>query len=351
METGMPSNVLIVDDDQELLLVLKEGLNKYADQFSVVLAGDGHVAVQKLEEMPISLVVADLKMPKMDGFSLLAYISENYPDVPVMIMTAYGTPRMEKLARESGALAYMEKPVMADDLANQIITSLNRQSEGGTLRGISTGMFLQLIEMDQKTCTLRVTEKQSGHQGVLFFRDGALLDARTGHFKAIDAAYRILSWDDVSLSIQDSCPVSKNTINRDPQAVLMEAMRLKDEGAGSSEDQAEETNDQAKQIKEEIIEESLAENGASQIDIIRGRLEANLGERAGLQDIYQESGLDDLVNAAHRLGTVFQAGPLKTAYIDRQGTEFLVLLPSNPTTVISVSSRSPREKLIGLFSS
>lgn len=349
----MPENVLIVDDDQELLLVLKEGLSKYAEQFRVVLAGDGQVAVQKMEEMPVSLVVADLKMPKMDGFSLLAYISENYPDIPVMIMTAYGTPRMEQLARESGALAYMEKPVLAEDLARRISETLQRQTEGGTLQGISTGMFLQLIEMDRKTCTLRVAEKQSDRQGVLFFREGALLDARTERSQGLDAAYRILSWDDVRISIQDSCPVTQNRINREPQAVLMEAMRLKDEEipAETEEDAPEEAGGVAKQLREEIIEESLAAGEASQLEGIRSRLESSLGERAGLEDIYQDTAKDGLMQAAAGLGEAFEAGELKVCFLDSRGSRASLLLPSSPTTVIAVSSRSPREKLIALLSS
>jgi len=349
----MPPNVLVVDDDQELLLVLKEGLSKYADSFTVHLAGDGQVAVKKMEQMQVSLVVADLKMPRMDGFSLLAYISEYYPDVPVMIMTAYGTPRMEKLARESGALAYMEKPVMVDDLARRINSSLQKQSEGGTLQGVSTGMFLQLIEMDQKTCTLRVTEKNTGQQGVLFFHQGVLLDARTGQHQAIEAAYRILSWDDVSLSIQDSCPVTYNRIERDPQAVLMEAMRLKDEGESGTPEDDEETgsNQQAKQIKEDIIEESRAESEASQIEGIRRRLESSLGERAGLEDVFQDASFDGLVEVAEKLGEALQSGAFRTGFVDRQDSGSAFILPSKPATIVSVSSRSPREKMIALLSS
>ncbi|MBW1707509.1 MAG: response regulator, partial [Deltaproteobacteria bacterium] len=231
----MIKKVLIVDDDQEMLLSLKEGLEKYNETFSVLMAGDGLIAMEKLKKLPVSLVVTDLKMPRMDGFTLLARIMEQYPDIPVIIMTGYSTPEMQKLAREGGAVGYIEKPFMIEDLARKIMTAMRKESEGGTLHGISSGMFLQLIEMEQKTCTIRLEDKSSGKQGVLFFRDGELLDARINGLQGVKAAYEIFSWDEVTLSIQNVCPQKEKKIESDLQVVLLEAMRLKDEAAQAEE--------------------------------------------------------------------------------------------------------------------
>jgi len=225
----MIKKVLIVDDDQEMLLSVKEGLEKYEDTFSIILAGDGVMAVDKLKENPISLVVTDLKMPRMNGFALLSHIMENYPDIPVIIITAYSTPEMEKQARLGGAVGYIEKPFMIEDLARKIMATMRKESEGGTLHGISSGMFLQLIEMEQKTCTIRVTDRASNKMGVLFFRDGNLLDARVNGSQGIDAAYLIFSWEEVNLSIQNECPKKERKIEGDLQGILIEAMRRKDE--------------------------------------------------------------------------------------------------------------------------
>ena len=153
----MIKKVLIVDDDQEMLLSLKEGLGRYNATFSVLLAGDGLLALEKLKKKTISLVVTDLRMPRMDGFALLSEIMEHYPDIPVIIITGYSTPEMEQLAQEGGAIGYVEKPFMIDDLAQKILGTLRKESEGGTLHSVSSGMFLQLIEMEQKTCTIRLT--------------------------------------------------------------------------------------------------------------------------------------------------------------------------------------------------
>ena len=221
----MIRNVLFVDDDQEMLQALKEGLEKFKDTFSVVLAEDGTTAVDKLKQNTISLVVTDLKMPNMDGFSLLAHIMEKYPDIPVIIITGYSTSEMKRLAQEGGAVGYISKPFLIEDLAKHIMKTLRKESDGGTLHGVSSGMFLQLMEMEERTCTIRLVDKATQKGGVLFFRDGELLDARIEDLQGLEAAYIIFSWDEVTLSIQNECPQKENKINSDLQPIIIEAMR------------------------------------------------------------------------------------------------------------------------------
>jgi CheY-like chemotaxis protein len=342
----MIKKVLVVDDDQEMLLSLKEGLEKYNETFSVLMAGDGLIAMEKLKKLPISLVVTDLKMPRMDGFTLLARIMEQYPDIPVIIMTGYSTPEMQELAREGGAVGYIEKPFMIEDLARKIMTAMRKESEGGTLHGISSGMFLQLIEMEQKTCTIRLVDKSSGKQGVLFFRDGELLDARINGLQGVKAAYEIFSWDEVTLIIQNVCSQKEKKIKSDLQVVLLEAMRLKDESSQTEEPKvlteekkgAEKTPDQAESKKPDFIQD------------IRSKLEREIGERCGLEDIFQDSLWDSLMAQMSEVGEMFGAGKLKVGYLDSGESNDFILLPGKKTTVISVNPKCPRDKIVQVLS-
>jgi CheY-like chemotaxis protein len=342
----MIKKVLIVDDDQEMLLSLKEGLEKYNETFSVLMAGDGLIAMEKLKKFPISLVVTDLKMPRMDGFTLLACIMEQYPDIPVIIMTGYSTPEMQELAREGGAVGYIEKPFMIEDLARKIMTAMRKESEGGTLHGISSGMFLQLIEMEQKTCTIRLVDKSSGKQGVLFFRDGELLDARINGLQGVKAAYEIFSWDEVTLSIQNVCPQKEKKIESDLQVVLLEAMRLKDEAAQAEEPKVlteekkgvEKAPDQAESRKPDLMQD------------IRSKVEKEIGERCGLEDIRQDSSWDNLMAQMSEVGEIFGAGKLKIGYLDSGESNDFILLPGKKTTVISVNPKCPRDRIVQILS-
>lgn len=345
----MPKNILIADDDQELLLVLKEGLEKYKEEFNVLLAGDGEAAIQKLENSFVSLVVADLKMPGMDGFSLLAQISEYYPDIPVIIITAYGSSQIREMVHQNGAAGYLEKPFMIDDLVQEMRSVLQKEAEGGTLHGISLPMFLQLIDMEQKTCTLRVNEKSQNLEGVLFFREGELLEARTGTQHGEKAVYTILSWDDVLISIQNTCSMKEKKINRDSQAILMDAMRVKDETQADAEDGLELIEEEEEENKESIqaaVKDSAHSDSETNIETVQSHIEYKMGEKSGVLDIYQDDSHDDILYYGHLLGETLSGGSLHLSFIQDTTGGCKFLIPGQNTTVVSVEPNSPREKMI-----
>lgn len=342
----MIKKVLIVDDDQDMLLSLKEGLHKYNESFSILMAEDGLIATEKLRENVISLVVTDLKMPRMDGFGLLAHIMECYPDIPVIIITAYSTPRMERLAQAGGAVGYIEKPFMIEDLAMKIISTLRKESEGGILHGISSGMFLQLIEMEQKTCTIRVVDKSSDKQGVLFFRDGELLDARTNGLQGEPAVHAIFLWDEVNLSIQNECLLKEKKIKSELQAILLEAMRIKDE-AGQAEEPiiVEEVEPEPERIA--VGEESV---DIDLLDIIKSKVGKKIDQRYMLDDIYYDSSWDGLLSQMTKVGMFFKSGKLKVSYVDKGELGDFILVPGKETIVISVNPKCPRDKVMQVLS-
>lgn len=344
----MIKNVLIVDDDQEMLLSVKEGLEKYDESFSAVIAGDGDIAVEKLRQESVSLVVTDLKMPRMNGFSLLAHIMEHYPDIPVIIITAYSTPEMEKQARLGGAVGYIEKPFMIEDLARKIVATLRKESEGGTLHGISSGTFLQLIEMEQKTCTIRVSDRESGKNGVMFFLDGELLDARVNGVSGIEAAYEIFSWDEVNLSIQNTCQKNEKKIAGDLQGILLEAMRRKDESKGVQEEDESKTVEVLESI--DVSEPAKELWGEGSVERIRKRLNQELDQRSGVDDVYRDRTWEGLIRQVEEVGNLFNAGPFRVAYVDRRTGADLILLPgSQAPTVISLNPRGPKDRILQIL--
>jgi len=334
--------VLIVDDDQEMRLSLEEGLSKYDETFSIVTAEDGLGAVDQLKDSTISLVVTDLKMPKMDGFSLLSHIMEHYPEVPVIIITGYSTPDMEKLAREGGAIGYIAKPFMIDDLAKRIITALRKEAEGGTLHSVSSGIFLQLMEMEEKTCTVRLVEKSSGKQGILFFQGGQLLDARCDSLRGEAAAYEIFSWDDVSLSIQYSCPQRERRIHRDLQAILLDAMRLKDE--------LKRIGKPATPGKKPPIPSEEKSEKVSPVERVKQFLKKEVGEGHGVEDVYEDNSWEGFVRGIRRLGAAFQAGEFRVAYIDRGESKDFILVPGESVTVVAVNPKCARDRIMETLS-
>ena len=120
-----------------------------------------------------------------------------------------------------------------ENLAKKIISILEKQSDGGVFTSVSAAMFTQLIEMEQKTCTVRLVNRSTNKRGVLFFREGALIDARVDNTQCETAAREILTWDDVILFIQDKCTQKEKKIRTEFQEILDDAMSLKEESARS----------------------------------------------------------------------------------------------------------------------
>lgn len=226
--------VLIVDDEESLLLSIQAGFDGYKDKFEIVTAHNGKEAVAVLEAMPVSLVVTDLKMPEMDGFELLSYLKNDFPQIPVIVMTAFGTPEIETRLSQSAMIRMLEKPVDFEELSQLIINLVEQDFTGGTLTGISLPSFLQLIEMEQNTCLMEIMTPKG--QGLLYVNKGVLYDAVLGDAKAEEAALAMLAMDDVKISFRNlPSKKLKKCIKKNLMTLLMESARLKDEQAAMEE--------------------------------------------------------------------------------------------------------------------
>lgn len=83
------SHVLVVDDDTETLTLLREILSK--EGYDVGTAMDGKSALDHINNRVPDLVMSDIHMPDLDGMALLAELRHRHQDVPVILMTAYGS--------------------------------------------------------------------------------------------------------------------------------------------------------------------------------------------------------------------------------------------------------------------
>lgn len=219
-------NVLIVDDEKQFLLSLEDGLKPHSKLFRVLTAGDGKEAVDVLNSEKVDLVVTDLKMPRMDGFALLAFMCMHHPKVPFIVMTAFGTPAIEDRIRNLGSVQYLEKPLDISTLAEAIKDALATGSKG-YLSGITLPTFLQLFGMEKKTATLTIkSEDRVGH---IYFIKGEMRNAETGSLEGEEAAFEIIGWEDTEIEIDNGCKKKKKLIKEPLANILMEACRLKDE--------------------------------------------------------------------------------------------------------------------------
>jgi CheY-like chemotaxis protein len=331
----MIRNVLIVDDDREMLLDLQEGLCQRDPSLAVLMAGNGIEALESLRSHDVSLVVTDLKMPVMDGQGLLSAIMQHYADIPVIVMTGFGTPEKERQLRADGAAEFLAKPVSVGQLTRQMAALLNQQSEGGTLHHVSSATFLQLIEMEQKTCTVRLEHMRSGRRGILSFVQGELFDARVGEVLGLNAAYQILGWEPVSLSLQNTCLIRNNRIRKNLCPLILEAARRRDETTPSK-------------AGERLLRGSMAvtANPGESLAQFRAWIVKEMGADCGVEDVFEDPSWNDRVERLSRHGEQLDLGRLVLAWETRGESRDYIVRPGAPHVIIAVNPKCPREKLM-----
>ena len=196
--------VVIVDDEPELLYSIRAGFEKN-DRFQLMTAENGMEALDFLENNLVDLVVTDLRMPKMDGVELLAAMSQSFPEVPSIVMTAFGTSSLEHQLKKAGTLNLLEKPLDIDTLdvaINDALEFYHNRSGGPEL-----DIFLQLVAMEKKTVHLKVFKSDADNQhGSFFFRKGYLIDAEQNGLTGDDAVLKMMEWQKIRLSMKEYCP-------------------------------------------------------------------------------------------------------------------------------------------------
>lgn len=116
-------NVLVVDDSSELTHVIAEYLTIHG--YHVFTASDGINALELMKSDVMDIVVSDIHMPNMDGFTLMTEIKSRYPDVPIILITGFGVSEAKKMAFDKGADAFVAKPFHLKDLKSVIDSVLH----------------------------------------------------------------------------------------------------------------------------------------------------------------------------------------------------------------------------------
>ncbi|MEA3438163.1 MAG: sigma-54 dependent transcriptional regulator [Thermodesulfobacteriota bacterium] len=123
----MKRSILIVDDEMDMLQLLKRSLEPDLN-CEVKTALSGEQALRLLENKMFDLVLADIKMPGMDGLELLELIKRENPDITVLMMTGHGDVETAVEAMKSGAYDYITKPFDHDALVLRLEKALERNS-------------------------------------------------------------------------------------------------------------------------------------------------------------------------------------------------------------------------------
>jgi DNA-binding NtrC family response regulator len=126
VNTSNAKPILVVDDDPHMRAALSEAIQRLGHQ--AVLCDSGVDAVGKLNDTPYSLIVTDMKMPKMDGLAFLKEARRRMGHMPVLVITGFGTVENAVETMKEGATDYLMKPFSFDALSKTIESIISRQA-------------------------------------------------------------------------------------------------------------------------------------------------------------------------------------------------------------------------------
>jgi two-component system response regulator PilR (NtrC family) len=189
----MSKTVLIAEDETVLRESLAELLSE--EGFTVVQASDGKAAYDIALARPLDLVLSDIRMPEMDGMTLLGHLRQIAPQTPVIIITAFGTVESAVAAMRAGAHDYLLKPVNFEDLLAKVTRAMEFSDMARSQRVIteqlaSESTFHNLVGRSQSMNKLFETVKKlsSVKSNVLIIGEsgtGKELFARAIHYNGI----------------------------------------------------------------------------------------------------------------------------------------------------------------------
>ena len=158
----MSSTVLIVEDDQPLKEAMAATLSGAG--LSVMAAADGSEALRILDDAAVDLIISDVQMKPMDGHQLLQILGERRPELPVVLMTAYGTIDKAVDAMKLGATDYLVKPFEAAQLRDTVTHYLERKHPKGSFIAADPASR-QVFDLARRVAGKDVTVLLQGESG------------------------------------------------------------------------------------------------------------------------------------------------------------------------------------------
>jgi two-component system response regulator PilR (NtrC family) len=125
---GAKAHVLVVDDEPDIRELLEITLGRMG--LATTTAKNIATARQALGEHPFDLCLTDMKLPDGNGISLVEYIQQHFPKLPVAVITAYGSMEIAISALKAGAFDFISKPIALETLRNTIQAALNLEQTG-----------------------------------------------------------------------------------------------------------------------------------------------------------------------------------------------------------------------------
>ncbi len=131
MTSGQTKRILIVDDEPAVAIVLAESLERISKGYIIHTANDADQALEKIASASYTLLITDYRMPGMNGLDLAVAARRMAPEMQIVLMTAYGTERLQNVAGEIGLNGYISKPFAVAQIREIVEHAIEQTENNG----------------------------------------------------------------------------------------------------------------------------------------------------------------------------------------------------------------------------
>lgn len=156
-------SILLVDDDLQMRAALKEAVVRMG--YNAVLAEDPEEALNRLRDLSVSMIVTDMKMPKMDGLEFIKAAREKIGNLPILVITGHATVENAVEVMKEGVCDYLMKPFSFDALTSTIESIMSRSSHNGKEILTENEKMEKLIQLAGSVATSDMTVLITGESG------------------------------------------------------------------------------------------------------------------------------------------------------------------------------------------
>lgn len=226
--TAEARRVVLVDDEEALVWSLSTRLTRVRPQWQILTATTGEDALPKIMEEEADLLVADVRMPGMSGIDLILTARQEYPRLPVIVMTAFRTPDIQRLGA-TPFTGFIEKPFEFDRFLKVLDEALEPPVVGfsGAISVQTLPDIVQLYILSSATGMMSI--RHGPREGLVWFERGTLVHAQCPNLVGDEAFYEIMMWSGGEFGMQLGSRTTERSIKTDWQGLLIESCRRVDE--------------------------------------------------------------------------------------------------------------------------
>jgi len=231
------NRILLLDDDEQMLELYQALLEQLPSRPEVEVCNSGARAIAMLESEPFSLLITDLRMPKMDGLQVLAIVRRKFPQLRMVVLTGVLDEEYRSRAYAQGVEMFWQKPATTEDIQlfqdciESILDRPTQAQEG--FRGVQSKSLVDLIQLEclsRSSSLLNIT--RGGLIGKIWIQNGEIVDAATAIITGEEAFKEILSWKSGNFEILPADPSRVRTIHLSYQGLLLDSAQALDEAKG-----------------------------------------------------------------------------------------------------------------------